>query len=160
MTAPLRFLAALALLTAGLVGVYAKRPDWLRQTGRFDPNYGMMILSPPPSETLTVARRIKAKTAVIEKLRAGELTLFEAAAWFRHLSGVPFAGSAVVWERMPGDTHNEKICRQVIRWAEIHLDYLAPKSEVAAVTSRLEEELLRHLAEHNGEVVLPGFEQE
>lgn len=158
MNLPLRLMLTLALLAAGLVTA-SRYPEWLSsfvsRPVYDDPNT-FRLLEPPPEETLIAARRINAKTCVIEKLRAEELTLLEAAAWFRRLNAEPPSRPDHNWQRLPGDTPNEKLCRQVIRWLDATLCNRAPASEIATLTCRLEEELQCHLA--NGAIVLPGFD--
>jgi hypothetical protein len=159
MNLPLRLTLTLALLATGLV-IASRHPEWLPsfagQPVYDDPNT-FRLLEPPPEETVIASRRISAKTCVIEKLRAGELTLLEAAAWFRRLNAEPPSRPDRNWERLPGDTPNEKLCRQVIRWVDATLYNRAPASEIATFTCRLEEELNSHLVA-NGTVLLPGFD--
>jgi hypothetical protein len=148
-------------LTLGFVGgglaLAARDPEWLRpEVDQPDRTSDVLYLEPPSDELLAVTRRIQAKSHVIEKLLAGELKLVEAAAWFRRLDAAPPAPPCVGWKRLPGNTPNEKLCRQVIGWTEAQLINRATKSEIAAVTCRLEEELQRQLAA-TGTVELPGI---
>lgn len=158
MALSLRWLAALILLATGLAGVVTGRREWPRFAGTpVQPSVCPMV-SPPAEASTIVMRRIKAKTNIIEKLLAGELTLFEAGAWFRYLNSEPKSTPNFHWENLPGNDSNEKICRQVITWTEGRMRHQAPASEIAEVLRRLEEELCRHIAD-NGKVILPAFEQ-
>jgi hypothetical protein len=114
------------------------------------------MVEPPPEAALILTRRINAKSCIMEKLRAGELTLLDAAGWFRRLNAEPPTYPDHHWQRMPGDTPDEKICHQVIRWVDAYFYDRAPASEVAALIHRLEKELQDHRAA-NGTVKLPGF---
>jgi hypothetical protein len=110
-----------------------------------------------PLEAQIAMRRVKEKTEVIRRLRRGELTLFEAAAWFRHINNEPPEYSNTTWQRLPGNCNNEKVCRQVLYWVTGQLVGRAPQSEINALLERLEGELQQHIVEH-GSVILPGWE--
>ncbi len=91
-------------------------------------------------------RRLEAKTAVTQRLLDGELTLWEAAAWFR---GVNRATGAPACVGLPGEedkSEAERLCRQVIRWAAAE----APADFVRRLEADLDERLCR-----DGDVALP-----
>jgi hypothetical protein len=116
---------------ASLVG----RPDW----------------GPDPNEPLFMALQ-DAKRRVTLDLIDGRLTLFEAAALFRHLHFYypgPTGTSACA-----GDSEEERLCRQVICWARTVGQMHCAESE-PALTARLESELSRHKEAHGGMVILP-----
>ena len=156
--APIRPVLSLLILAAGLAAAERARPGWWRLWGRAARSATrLQLVEPPRPECEVAVRRIKAKAEVSRKLCRGELSLFEAGAWFRDLNAEPADGPERYVRRLPGGSLNEKTCRQVILWATGQLAHEAPESQVLAFRCRLEEELERHLAEH-GTVVLPGWE--
>jgi hypothetical protein len=98
-------------------------------------------------------QRIEAKRRVVSQVMAGELTLFEAGAWFRFLNETP-PGFTCECRHVPGDSEEEKACRQVILWAEDELRWRGLLESAADLSARLEKQLAAHQAEH-GRVVLP-----
>jgi hypothetical protein len=93
-------------------------------------------------------RRLTAKTQVLMDLRDHRLTLLEAAARFRNLES-PTSGHYLEWSRLyePGQTDEERWCRQVIRFLRGH------GGELAALAGPFEAELNDHLA--RGSLHLP-----
>jgi hypothetical protein len=156
MTAALRLLVALVLVTTGLVTAGRDQPGWRWWQQRPATSWSRLVCPPGPQSEV-IARRVKARTAVTTQLRLGELNLFEAAAYFRDINAEPAGYPDYLSRSFPGDSVNEKTCRQVICWLSGQLAKRAPPSEVRAVERRLEEELARHIAEH-GRVVLPDWE--
>lgn len=69
-------------------------------------------------------RRFQIKDQIVEDVRAGRRTLFEAAALFRRLDQRPPARIPhVEYLDTPGDREDERYCRQVIRWVEAALEF-------------------------------------
>lgn len=102
-----------------------------------------------------IDQRAAVRQRLVEELIAGERTLIEVAAWFDDLNR-EVRGVDIELARFPGDSHGERVCRQVIRWAAgVAKDHSA--GFVAEVTARLESDLDRHLREH-GSVELPRLE--
>jgi hypothetical protein len=87
-------------------------------------------------------RRLAAKTAVTRRVVGGELTLAEAAAWFRYLDAAnPPTGESSA-QVDAGLSEEEQFCRQVMRWAKAQApaDGAAPE-QAEALARRLEAEL-------------------
>jgi hypothetical protein len=157
MTTSLRLTSTLALLSAGLVGIGLYRAEALQVLPTPLGESAVVGLIESPPEAQVTIRRVKAKSEVIDRVRRGEITLFEAAAWFRHLNSEPPEYPENSWRQLRGDCNNEKVCRQVILWVDGQLGGKAPANEVDELVMHLEAELQRHLAEH-GSVILPGWE--
>jgi hypothetical protein len=98
-------------------------------------------------------QRIEAKHRVARQVVAGELTLFEAAAWFRFLNETP-AGCTAGCSSVPGQCENEKACRQVISWAKEELWEMGLRERAIDLSDLLTKQLEAHRAE-NGRVILP-----
>jgi hypothetical protein len=94
------------------------------------------------------------RKAIVEQVRDGNLTLFEAAAQFKRLNHQPQPTKLDPLYPFAGQTENEKVCRQVITWLTSYVQDLPP-SQGEAVLERAEAELRDHLA-CNGTVILPG----
>ncbi len=93
--------------------------------------------------------RLTGKDAAIRDLRAGRLTLLQAAARFRDLNGADDTAAIDRWGRFAGATQEERLCRQVIQWAGA----AGPAGE--PTRRRLEAELADLLARNNGSIRLP-----
>jgi hypothetical protein len=104
-------------------------------------------------ETQATAERIRIKGMVLEALTSGELTLFEAAAWFRSLHEEPQSWHNPDYPR-PGHDDGERWCRVVIAWTEKHVRYSYSPGRADVVCRGLERELREHLQCH-GTVKLP-----
>jgi hypothetical protein len=100
-------------------------------------------------------RRMAAKQTVVRQLLAGELTLAEAAAWFKYLNEQPGGRPDHFRMCFPCPTAEESACRQVISWAQVELSATSPERAAAAV-ARLEAELQAQL-ECSGKVELPDL---
>jgi hypothetical protein len=99
------------------------------------------VLCVPDEAGRVVLQRIEKKGRVIEELFAGELTLLEAAAWFRHLNDNPPDHPCKYFRRLtPGASDGEKACRQVVATAR-HALYPRPCPRRMEVVARLEREL-------------------
>jgi hypothetical protein len=151
-TKGIRVFAVLILLAGGLASVGTRHPNVAARLGWQATPASRQ--EPPNEEVLIVTQRFKAKRRVIEALLEGNLGLFEAAAWFHDLNSSPPAHPAEGWQRLPGRCDGEKLCRQVIGWARVHLQDVMPASQVMARLQEMEDELNAHIARH-GKVVLP-----
>jgi len=158
MPASIRPLLSLLLLTTATVAVGATRSDWwaaLLQPDRLPrpAHSATEELQPPTLESIYLAKRIAAKTRIIQLLHTGEMNLFQAAAWFRYLNTE--GDSAQYFPNLlPGASVEEKMCRQVIHWLVCSRRGHSPDAELRAMQRRLEAELTAHMARH-GKVVLP-----
>jgi hypothetical protein len=99
-------------------------------------------------------QRLKAKQSLIRQLIDREITLFEAAAWFRWLNENPADYQDRYRETYPGLNDEEKACRQVIGWVQVELKARGFDSRGEQEQAQLEVLLSEHIARH-GRVVLP-----
>jgi hypothetical protein len=101
----------------------------------------------PVTEEVRLAQmRISGRDAVADLLLDGELTLPEAAAWFRQINdSTPEAGRnfRLGW---PGASDGEKACRQVISWVHTRALGRHGRSQADAVAAWLQRELDEMLA--------------
>jgi hypothetical protein len=141
---------AASLIVGGLVA-----PGWTRalRPARV-PGNGLGVVMPCSEEVEIKQRRIQAKGQVVDRLLAGDLSLVQAAAWFRFLDDQPEDWPDDFRRRMPGRGDGDKACRQVISWVRIRLTGRLVRSQGAAAVDRLENELNVLLAE-NDDVELP-----
>jgi hypothetical protein len=100
-------------------------------------------------------QRLAIKTAVVRQLIAGELTLPEAAAWFKYVNEQTRGCRDYFRERHPSLSAEEAACRQVIEWVHAELNNTAPARAEATVRG-LEAELEGHL-QCEGKVELPDL---
>src|SRR3954454_3724791 len=116
MIASLRWASPLIFLTAVLIALVIARPSWLRP--RAGSSSASSLIHEPPEQARILQNRIEARFAITDRLLAGEMTLPEAAAWFRYLNNSPprFASPYHQW---PGASEGEKLCRQVIHWVRM-----------------------------------------
>jgi hypothetical protein len=137
------------LLGSAFLAAVMARPDWLRAIGvevaALGPvgNGGSGVVYEPSARCDVRERRYLAKVEVVARLVAGELDLFGAAAWFRDLNHEPPDYQEMGYLHMPGDSAEEKLCRQVIIWVKGWCHGLAREGELlltkleAALDSRL-----------------------
>ena len=114
MIRPMRFVPWLLAGAAGLTSLAAV-VAW-RAGLPADAEAASGVLWPPPAEIRLTTARIEAKDAVVDRLLAGEITLLEAAAWFRQLCDNPPEHGVDFRRIFPGDSDGEKACRHVIAW--------------------------------------------
>lgn len=144
-------LLGIALVTA-LAVLAVAGPDWGKCLG-VKRSY-FVNCEEPTEQSAVIMRRVAAKNRVIDQLIAGEMTLVEAAAWFRYLNENP-SRYRHDYRDWPGDSDEEKACRQVLSWAEVRvLSQAESKSQAAAMVQRLEDELEQTLR-REGRVELP-----
>jgi hypothetical protein len=154
-----RIVSFIALLGMALAGLSQYRPAWAAGMGldwwslpelldelhRCEEQREQL----DRSDQVVIARLV-AKSAVIDDLRAGRLTLAQAAASFGRLSVPPQRRTPGCGEYVADDRRGERLCRMVIRWA------LAENSaRTPALRDRLEQELARLLSEDRGTIALP-----
>jgi hypothetical protein len=130
--------AVIACLLVASVGFLSLRQRGLlggAEPGR--PAHASVLIEPANEAAL---RRLDAKCAVARRLIDGELTLLEAAAWYRYIDeAMPPAGDLT----LPGEeglSEGERYCRMAIRWAGPEARQTSP-SRAEAVASRLAAEL-------------------
>jgi hypothetical protein len=98
--------------------------------------------------------RIARKSLVVEDLVAGRLTLLQAASHFRALNLEPPPLRRDVYHYADrGDTDEERYCREVIDWVQMHLEETDPCLSLAT-SARLVDELEKHL--RRGRLRLPA----
>jgi hypothetical protein len=161
MPAPSRLLAAAGLLVGLAACLLCLAPQALRPLGLdfgdLPALYRRLEESHRRREELdhrreVLLRRIAAKEQVVAELVAGRLTLLQAAARFRDLKEEP-PDMADPPGYPCGCSEGERLCREVMAWADGWLAERAPQ-RAAAVAARLEAELRRH-RDRAGMVRLP-----
>jgi hypothetical protein len=100
-----------------------------------------------------VDHRLRAKQQIIEEVLEDRLSLLEAAAGFRDLNRTPEDSPCQVGRKIPGNSDEERLCRQVISWAEGEARRKTP-DRADSLVARLEAELQDHIRQH-GTVRLP-----
>jgi hypothetical protein len=161
-----RLAAILVALPLTALTVALLQPEWSRDLGL----EGLPRIFPdskpsPPCRTAAemkrtvcaIDRRIDEKDRLANELIDGRLTLFEAAAHFRRLNdgGSKFAAPLSMF--YPGDSEEERLCRQAISYAQHCLNQRRVGDRAAdEFAARCEEELCRHKERH-GAVVLPDL---
>src|SRR4051794_9379807 len=147
MHAPIRLLVSLVVLSGGLAGIAAIRPAAIGRLGLqwrdAQPGPVRCVRS---EETLARCRRGRAKERIIEQLLAGNMSLFDAAAWFAAVNEAPAEFPDLTWQALPGHSAGEKLCRQVIFWARSQMETTLPFSQVEGRVKELESDLERHNA--------------
>jgi hypothetical protein len=151
-----RILTLLIVASVVLALVATLHPSWRGGRGsRSDPGSQIKLVIPPSDEVRVRLRRIENKTLIIQRLDVGELTLFEAAAAFHHLNTTPAEFQDQTWRRWPGADDGERLCRQVIYWADVRWRDSYTPAAAQDRLARLEQELQAHLTAHGG-VQLPS----
>jgi hypothetical protein len=104
-------------------------------------------------EREVIGQRIKEKVRISAQVRAGQLTLLQAAARFRALDRDLGAFPWAAFRRLnPGGTDEERHCREVIGWVAADMANAEP-SRTREVCSALEREL--QLCLQRGPLCLP-----
>ncbi|HEY7157549.1 MAG TPA: hypothetical protein VH575_26575 [Gemmataceae bacterium] len=104
-------------------------------------------------EVDVVRERLLVKDKVVERLIAGEITLFQAGASFLALHDSPEL-LARLRQSFPSSSDSESACRQVIAWTAIRVRATQSPEQSETVRQRLEAELREHL-ERDGTAELP-----
>ena len=112
------------------------------------------LLAAPGEEIRIADDRVTRKTEVTNRLLAGELTLLEAAAWFRHLNDNPPDYPCDFRRLVRGASEGEKACRQVLEWARSAAANRPASSVAAKILARLEREFEQRVAS-NEPIELP-----
>src|SRR5260370_29933598 len=93
------------------------------------------VFLPAGEEIEVLRRRGLARERVVDRLLEGEMSLPQAAAWFRYLNDNPREYRLNYRELWPGNSDGEKLCRQVIQWVKNHLHHRGKESQTEAITS-------------------------
>jgi hypothetical protein len=159
----MRGLVALSvgLLFAGLVGVGLSLTCW----GVECEVQGMSVLGRVQLRAEAcelrvqeARRRIEKRTAVLTALADGQLTLLEAAAWFRALDAAIPVELQPYLRVFPGNSDEERLCRKVINYTNWLFDEY-DHTRLQALRARLEAELLQAL-DSSETILLPHIEPE
>jgi hypothetical protein len=103
-----------------------------------------------------VPQRTAAKCRVARQLRAEQIGLWEAAAWFRYLNETPSDCPVESIEGWPGAGPEENLCRQVIEYVAARAGPVGMESRTDPLVKELERQLADALAQPGG-LVLPAF---
>ena len=88
--------------------------------------------------------RLETRERTADAVAAGQIGLIEAAARFRELNATALPSTMTLRDCFPGDSEEERCCRQVIAWVKVHLTQKSA-TEAERVAQRLEEELSEQL---------------
>jgi hypothetical protein len=157
MAKQLRLIGPHAIVLLVALAVVLPRTEWARHLG-LPGNLGTGPVKEQDAQALqeqnaeatlkAIQRRIAAKELIVKNLIDGRITLFEAAALFRDLN---HAYPELPSVDAPGDSEEEKLCQQVLRWVKMVLETAEPTDR--DILAHLEEELRRH-KQQNGKVIL------
>src|SRR5439155_5139503 len=117
-----RLLLSLLLLTATFAGASSAQREWAGLLG-LEHSFAQVAEQREREAQLDrrhmiIHRRMEAKMQIIRELFAGKLSLFQAAARFGYLNDTPEDCRDPYRDVWAGDSDGEKLCRQVIGWAE------------------------------------------
>jgi hypothetical protein len=155
-----RLLSGFFLLAALLLTFASLSGEWLFELCSPVDQFGNRISlfeSRRKGEQLTrqvqsTAERTRMKDTVVESLLLGEMTLFEAAGWFRSLHEDPLSWHHPFRPR-PAREDGETWCREVIAWAETKVRFEQSPSRADSLRLCLED-VLRERIESRGSVEL------
>ncbi len=127
--------------------------DWWNQSDQ----YRLQVTEQERAEAMAqqderLIERINAKSALTEKVIAGQLSLVEAAAGFGNINDMPAEHAGDYRCAFPGASDGEILCHQVIAWVSCELASRSRGHDT--LVARLKTELADHLKQH-GTVVLP-----
>ncbi len=105
------------------------------------------------ADRVVLLNSVETKRQIADNLTAGRLTLWEAAARFKALYATRPEHLGPYLDQYPGGSDDERLCRQVIGFAEARLEESAARK---AFVARLEAELQQRL-ERDGAIVLPNL---
>jgi hypothetical protein len=149
MSAAKRLAACLVVMAACLAALRAVRD---RPEPCPPPDSGLLL--PPGPEVRTLRLRIDTRIQIADQVLAGELSLVQAAARFRQLNN-DSPQHRVFLHQYPGNSDGEKLCRQVIEWADNRVrDWPLTPDEMEATLCPLRREL-EALLEQKDEIALP-----
>jgi len=144
------------IASIGVFGTVALQQHWLVNLVASWPSKpapsAIQYIHRPDSRIPLLNQRMRLKQELSKQVIMGEITLFEAAAWFLALNE-PADFPLIDSPRGPGRTEEERACLQVLRYVKGELRTL-PSSEAERVEQQLEEQLRQHLEQH-GCVKLP-----
>lgn len=141
-----RLTVAIGLVVCLAVVVGGLCRDKLTESSEENPLRHFRLVKQPDKAIDVAIKRVIAKRKVIRRLVAREITLLEAAAWFRHLNDNPAQYPSHFRSHFLGASDGEKAARQVILWVQTQLSHTTPKSEADAIVARLKNELNELLA--------------
>jgi hypothetical protein len=144
----------LTVLAVGLLGAGLAWQGWSRAMNPARQQRGSRLLAEPPEGGHVASERIRAKSRVVSGLLEGEMTLVEAAAWFRFVNDNPPEYPCLFRETITGRSDGEKACRQVIYWVRARLRAEMTASQADLVLCRLQGDLDTLLAQDDA-VELP-----
>jgi len=153
----IRLVTGLAVMAAALGGLDSAWPTWMDDVsrGQLRPSdESAPVIAAREREHDVIAERTAARHKLVRRLAAGEITLFEAAARFGELNRTPADVPDRGWRMIEGNCDGEKLCRQVIIWAEANLRTEVSAERVEALCRSWQKALDGHIA-RNGRVVLP-----
>jgi hypothetical protein len=151
-----RLLVAALVAVGLLAGVLLVRPAWLSDAGldfwSLPELYASLENSNREMAELEqrqkgIFHRMDAKQEVLRALRADELSLVEAAARFGEVNRREPETMGYVRGMYPGHSDEERLCRQVLGWAQFNLGDESVKSR--ATVLRLEAEMEAYLMQHD-----------
>jgi hypothetical protein len=155
MSNSIRLTGMVALLLGVLLAAALVEPEGARDLGLDPGNWTTLTKGafgyqqtyyPPGPDNRALLQGIETKERVIEELLDGRLTLFEAAALFRHVDEqYPV--------RLQTPLSSEGLCWHVLQWVRVALRKL-PEEERHEIIARFEDDLCCH-KERNGKVILP-----
>jgi hypothetical protein len=155
----MRLLAWLSLpLTAAVLLTLSRADRGGLRDGWHDGEYARANDAEARIERLAgFSRRIHSKWHVIDSLREGRRTLFEAAAMFRSLDQMPPLTNWEAFRRhYRGACDEERHCRQVISWMEATLPPESVETDATVARLRAElEEAIKHGPPQLPEIPLP-----
>jgi hypothetical protein len=136
-----------ALLVVLILGAAHTQPTWLARHGLDWWNLAgvQQQLQDEQKRSATLSgilevsiRRSATKAMVIRELIAGQVSVLEAAAWFRELNQAA-RDSYTEFDEFTAPTDAENLYREILRWTEVELgDW--PPSQAKPIWQRLQEE--------------------
>jgi hypothetical protein len=144
MIRPMRFVPWLLAGAAGLASLAAVLAWRAGLPADAEAVSGLVL--PPPAEIRLTTARIEAKDAVVDRLLAGEITLLEAAAWFRQVCDNPPDYRVDFRRNFAGDSDGEKACRHVIAWVNARVWSLHGQAQAELAEQKYQRELDSMLA--------------
>jgi hypothetical protein len=159
-----RTLSCLALLGMSLAALSQYRPSWAARVSldwwslselREEIRRGQERDAELVRVGAGALERAAAKEEATQALLAGRLTLTQAASRFRAVNASSCSTELRLSERFRGATEEERLCRQVISWAEAASDGPASRGRGRPIRQRFEAELNALLEKGHGVVALP-----